>query len=118
VHVTGGEVAPGRGNAYLRLPEIVIVKTYRSQHGPACGLANTIYHGGRITATLIIGHRKLLNTDLSDFAIIDNVMDSECQKKRHASTDDIDQHLLNRSQHTKRFISGVSFKGKRACGPY
>jgi hypothetical protein len=95
VHVAGGEIAPGGGNAYLRLSEIVIVKTYRSQHGPACGLANTIYHGGRITATFIIGHRELLNADLSDLVIIDSVIDPECQKKCHASTGDIDQHLLS-----------------------
>ena len=48
VHVAGREVAPGRGDADLRLAEIAIVEADRAQHRAAGRLLDAVEHELRV----------------------------------------------------------------------
>lgn len=50
VHVTGGDIGPGRGDTDLRLVEVLVGETNRAQHGTGRSRLDTINHEGGILA--------------------------------------------------------------------
>ncbi len=54
--VAGGDHAPGGGDTNLRLLKILILETYRSQHGTARCLLDTVDHDLRVFAKFFLGH--------------------------------------------------------------